>query len=106
MNAKFVRDRITQLRIQKGVSEYQMSYDLGHSRSYIYNISSGKSLPPIAEFLQICEYFGITPSQFFDDSSNNPGLLQTAIQELKKLDDDDLMLVIGTIRRLNKKSAE
>ena len=44
MDTQFVRDRITQLRLKKGVSEYQMSYDLGHSRSYVYNISSGKSL--------------------------------------------------------------
>lgn len=50
MDTQFVRDRITQLRLKKGVSEYQMSYDLGHSRSYVYNISSGKSLPPMAEF--------------------------------------------------------
>lgn len=103
MDTRFVRDRITQLRLQKGVSEYQMSYDLGHSRSYIYNISSGKSLPPMAEFLQICDYFEITPSQFFDDSSENPVLLQTAIEELRKLDDDDLVLIISAIRRLNKK---
>lgn len=59
MDTQFVRDRITQLRLKKGVSEYQMSYDLGHSRSYVYNISSGKSLPPMAEFLQICNYFDI-----------------------------------------------
>ena len=26
---EFVRERITQLRLKKGVSEYQMSYDLG-----------------------------------------------------------------------------
>ena len=102
MDAKFIRDRITQLRIQKGVSEYQMSYDLGRSRSYIYNISSGKSLPPMAEFLEICEYFEITPSQFFDDSSENPALVQSAIEEIKKLNDDDLMLAISNIRRLNK----
>lgn len=101
MDANFVRDRITQLRLQKGVSEYQMSYDLGHSRSYIYNISSGKSLPPMAEFLQICNYFGITPSQFFDDSSEHPALLQTAIEELKKLDSDDLALMNSIIHRLN-----
>jgi hypothetical protein len=42
MDIEFVRERITQLRIQKGVSEYKMSYDLGHSRGYINNISSGK----------------------------------------------------------------
>ena len=100
--AQFVRDRITQLRLKKGVSEYQMSYDLGHSRSYVYNISSGKSLPPMAEFLQICNYFDITPSQFFDESEENPALLQTAIEELRKLNDDDLMLIIGNIRRLTR----
>ena len=102
MDTKFIRDRITQLGIQKGVSEYKMSYDLGHSRSYIYNISSGKSLPPLAEFLEICDYFGITPSQFFDDTSENPYLVQSAIEEIKKLNDDDLMLAISNIRRLNK----
>ncbi len=102
MDAKFIRDRITGLRLKKGVSEYQMSYDLGHSRSYIYNISSGKSLPPMAEFLQICEYLGVSPSEFFDESSENPALLQTAMDELRKLDDDDIMLIIGNIRRLSK----
>ncbi len=102
MDTKFIRDRITQLRLKKGVSEYQMSYDLGHSRSYIYNISSGKSLPPMAEFLEICDYFGITPSEFFNDTTENPALLQTAIEELKKLNDDDLMLSISNIRRLTK----
>lgn len=102
MDASFIRNRITQLRIQKGVSEYQMSYDLGHSRGYIFNISSGRSLPPMGEFLQICDYFGITPSQFFDETLEDPVLLQTAINELRKLNDDDLMLIIGNIRRLNK----
>ena len=102
MDAKFIRDRITQLRMQKSVSEYILSYDLGHSRSYIYNISSGKSLPPMAEFLEICNYLGVTPSDFFNDSNENPILVQSAIEEIKKLDDDDLMLVIGNLRRLNK----
>ena len=102
MDAKFIRDRITQLRMQKSVSEYKMSYDLGHSRRYIYNISSGKSLPPMAEFLEICDYLGVTPSDFFNDSTENRILVQSAIEEIKKLDDDDLMLVIGNLRRLNK----
>ncbi len=103
MEKDFVRNRITELRLKKGVSEYKMSYDLGHSRSYVYNISSGKSLPPMAEFLEICNYFGITPTQFFDETIENPALLQSAIDELKKLDDDDMMLIISNIRRLAKK---
>lgn len=102
MDAQFIRDRITQLRLQKGVSEYQMSYDLGHSRSYIYNISSGKSLPPMSEFLQICEYFEISPALFFDHSAETPALLQSAIEELRKLNSDDLVMIIGHMRRLTR----
>lgn len=104
IDPKFVRDRITQLRLEKGVSEYQMSYDLGHSRSYIYNISSGRCLPPMVEFLQICDYFGITPAQFFDTSSKNSALLETTIAELRKLKEDDVMLILSNIRRLVKDS--
>ena len=85
MDTQFVRDRITQLRLKKGVSEYQMSYDLGHSRSYVYNISSGKSLPPMAEFLQICNYFDITPSQFFDESEENNQLFNGETPKLSKI---------------------
>lgn len=53
-----------------------MSYDLGHSRGYVYNISSGKALPPLKEFLAICDYFQLTPQQFFDESTDNPELIQ------------------------------
>ena len=51
MKANFVRERISELRMRKGVSEYQMSYDLGHSRGYVNNITSGKTLPSMSEFL-------------------------------------------------------
>ena len=38
MEMDFIRNRITELRVKKGVSEYQLSYDLGHSKNYIHNI--------------------------------------------------------------------
>lgn len=102
MYEEFVRNRITQLRLQKGVSEYQMSYDLGHSRGYIYNISSGKSLPPLSELFAICEYFGIAPTDFFDDRVSNPELVQKAVEGLKQLDDSDQLLILNHINRLLK----
>lgn len=103
MYGEFVRERITQLRIQKGVSEYKMSYDLGHSRGYINNISSGKSLPSMAEFFAICEYFGITPIEFFDQRVSNPGLLGQTVSALEKLDEADLELTYQAVTRLLKK---
>ena len=39
---KYIRDRITKLRMQKNVSEYKMSLDMGHSAGYIRSITSGK----------------------------------------------------------------
>ncbi len=102
MDTQFIRDRITQLRLQKGVSEYRMSYDLGHSRSYVYNISSGKALPPLSEFLSICDYFGVTPQEFFDEGMKHPALIQTAVEEMKKLNEEDLLLIVSNIRRLLK----
>ena len=100
---QFVRNRITQLRLAKGISEYQMSYDLGHSRGYVYNISSGKSLPSMSEFFSICDYFGITPSEFFDTEQNNPVLISKAVEELKSLNDNDMLLALTLLNRLNQK---
>lgn len=102
MYEDFVRERITQLRLKKGVSEYQMSYDLGHSRSYVYNISSGKALPPLREFFAICDYFEITPHQFFDDSTQNPELIQRAVEGMKKLNENDMLMLLGIINRMLK----
>ena len=102
MKEDFVRERITNLRIKKGVSEYQMSYDLGHSRGYVYNISSGKALPPLKEFFAICDYFEITPQQFFDDSSKNPELIQKAIEGMKQLDESDMLMLLSWINRMLK----
>lgn len=103
MDESFVRERITQLRLRKGVSEYQMSYDLGHSRGYVHNISSGKALPPMKEFFAICDYFGLTPQQFFDEGTQNPELIQKAIAGMKQLDETDLLMLLGLINRLLEK---
>lgn len=103
MDEKFVRERITQLRLRKGVSEYRMSYDLGHSRGYVHNISSGKALPPMKEFFAICDYFGLTPQQFFDEGTQNPELIQKAIAGMKQLDESDLLMLLGLINRLLEK---
>ena len=103
MDAEFVRNRITQLRLQKDVSEYKMSYDLGHSRGYINNISSGKTLPSMTEFFAICDYFGISPVEFFNTQTNNPKLSRSVLEALEQLDEDDLELTLTNIKRLLRK---
>ncbi len=93
MDSSFIRERITQLRIQKGVSESQMSLELGHSRGYLQNISRGKSLPSYDGLFEICDYFGISPQQFFDERTEEPGLIAAAIRGLMQPSDTDRLLL-------------
>ena len=97
--ADYIRNRITQLRIAKDVSEYQMSLDLGHSKSYIQGISSGRALPSMNEFISICEYFEITPQEFFNDGTENPILIQKLISAANNLSDSDIELLLEIIHR-------
>ena len=103
MDEDFIRQRITELRIQKNVSEYRMSLDLGHSKSYVQSITSGRALPSIPEFLYICEYFGITPADFFNTDSREILMQQELDNETKNMSKDDLNLLIKLAKRLNKK---
>ena len=103
MDEEFIRNRITELRLKKGVSEYQMSMELGQNRNrgYIQAISSGRALPSMKQFLNICEYFEITPLQFFDATENTPQLVKKALDGIRTLSDDDLIILLGLIARLN-----
>ncbi len=87
---KFVRDRITELRLQKGVSEHRMSLDLGKSGSYIRSITNGIALPSLRELFNIMIYFEISPSEFFINLED-PSSLRTEInRKLQQFSDKDL----------------
>lgn len=76
--------RLTELRIQKGVSARDMSLSLGQSESYINKIENKRTLPSFSGFLYICEYFEITPQEFFSEIAA-PQQTNALISELRKL---------------------
>lgn len=81
---KFVR-RLTELRQEKGVSAREMSLSLGQNASYINRIENHKTLPSMTGFFYICEYFGITPEEFFSYDTESPLLSRELLEELQKL---------------------
>lgn len=101
MYEEYIRKRITELRMKKNVSEYKMSYDLGHNKNYIRSITSGNSLPSVPGLLSICEYFDMTPAEFFDPEY--PQVIRKAEALMEQLDEDDLLFVLSFIQRLCKK---
>lgn len=101
MDETFIRNRITELRTKKNVSEYKMSLDLGHGKNYIRDISSGRTLPSISEFLYICEYLGVSEKDFFDIEEKNPILIQKILVRARVLNEDDLLATLGVMERMN-----
>ncbi len=92
--------RLTQLRVQKGVSARDMSLSIGQNPGYIHNIESGKALPSMASFFYICEYLGLTPQEFFDVETSNPEELRNIIENLKRLDSDTITHLSSIIKKL------
>lgn len=80
-----------------------MSLDLGHSKSYIQSISSGKALPSLSEFLYICDYLGVTPKEFFDTNQTDPILVSELYTLSKDMKKEDLEALIAVARRFRKK---
>ncbi|MCM1410147.1 MAG: helix-turn-helix domain-containing protein [Lachnospiraceae bacterium] len=99
MDDKFIQERINDLRMKKNISEYQLSLELGHSQGYIQSITSGRNLPSMSAFLDICAYFDITPSEFFNPSTNNPSLVRNIMEDVEKLSDSDLLLLSTVLKR-------
>lgn len=96
----YVRNRITELRLSKGVSEYKMSLDLGHGKNYIQSITSGRSLPSLSELPYICEYLGVSVRDFFDETSKSPALIQDILKRAQSLNEDDLIAIINIMDRM------
>lgn len=86
----FIRTRITELRLQKGVSEHRMSLDLDKSGSYIRGITNGLSLPSVRELLRIMVYFNVTPTDFFQPLQPKDSKLDRLFGRLRNLDDTEL----------------
>ncbi len=94
--------RLSQLRLNKGVSARDMSLSIGQSHGYINNIEAGVAFPSMTVFFYICEYLGITPCEFFDIDAKNPAKAQELLLAIKGLSNEDLDHLIAIAKRLKK----
>ena len=103
MDEKDFSLRLAQLREKKGVSARDMSLSMGQNPGYINNIETGKSKPSLDGIFFICEYLGVTPSEFFDLDSSNPSKLDAIIKDMKKLNDQQLDTIATLVKDLIKR---
>lgn len=89
----FVRNRITQLRLQRNISEHKMSLDLDKSGSYIRSITNGTALPSLKELFHIITYFDMTPVEFFEPLGTSGTPYGKLCERLRCLRESDLQKV-------------
>ena len=94
--------RLTQLRMNKGVSARDMSLSIGQSPSYISGIESGTSYPSMQNFFYICEYLGVTPQEFFDMDSTDPTKADELLKIARTLPGDQLDHLIAIAKAMKR----
>ncbi len=94
--------RLTDLRINKGVSARDMSLSIGQSAGYINNIENGVNLPSMTAFFYICDYLGIEPKDFFDTKSTDPTKANELLEIVKSLDNEQLDNLIALAKGLRR----
>ncbi len=85
--------RLVKLRMNKGVSARDMSLSLGQSENYINEIENGKAYPSMQAFFYICDYFNITPQEFFDTDRPDPSGSNLLAQRIRGLSPDKLRII-------------
>lgn len=104
MDLKEFSLRLSQLRLSKGVSAREMSLDIGQSQNYINHIENGAAFPSMTVFFYICEYLGVTPSEFFDTESQSPTREKQLIDAIKGLKSADLEHLLAIAKALKKQN--
>lgn len=95
--------RLSQLRLSKNVSAREMSLAMGQNENYINRIENQKAYPSMQGFFYICEYLGVTPSEFFNADNSDPLLLKQLYEACRGMDYDDISALIAVAKRINKK---
>lgn len=98
MMEKFIWERITELRLTRNVSEYQMSAELGKSSGYVQSITSGRTMPSMEQLFNIIDYFDMTPSEFFDPANHDSQTLRSAIHMLRSLPEESVAALVPLLR--------
>ena len=86
--------RLIELRQKKGVSARDMSLSLGQSAGYINNIENGINFPSMTVFFYICDYFDITPKEFFDVEIKSPNQINDLIKTVNQLSTEKIEALI------------
>lgn len=97
----FVADKVYELRSAKGISARKLSLELGRSNSYINKIENRRTLPSLDELFEICDYFELNPSQFFNNGKESSALMCELIKLLLSLPESKQKATLEFLKKMN-----
>lgn len=110
MKEEYVLQKIKELLDERRWTLYRLAKEADVSYSTLSNTFQRNNVPSIPTMIRVCEGFGITLSQFFDDGGMEVNQLSAADQQLlaefHRLPRNDKKLVIAYIQGLLKMDAD
>ena len=86
------KDKLKELRIQKGISQYELAEKLFVSRSAIAKWENGNGIPSDVNLEAICEFFGVEEEWLLDRKD-----MKEMVENLDKKNSKVLWFVLGIV---------
>ncbi|MCQ4726439.1 helix-turn-helix transcriptional regulator [Anaerotignum faecicola] len=101
MDKNFISNRIDTLCYENNISKRKLSLYLGKSSGYITGLTNCRNYPSIEALIEICDYFKITLSEFFDAGNKDIIKHKAIIKELERVCGSDIESFIKVIRSVS-----
>ena len=79
-----VLEKIKKMQSERGWSTYKLSYESGLTQSTLSNMFTRGTCPTVDTLEKICEAFGISLSEFFEEDSRKSYLSKEELEFLRK----------------------
>jgi transcriptional regulator with XRE-family HTH domain len=68
---QYVVGQIKRIRMQKGISQIELSLRADLSQSFLANLEKGKKLPSVLTIIKIADALEVNPKEFFSERINS-----------------------------------
>ena len=80
---RHIIERIKIIRVQKGISQMELSLRSNLSQSFIANVEKGKKQPSVLTLIRIADALEVNPRDFFPESDS--GSKEEIKEKIKRL---------------------
>lgn len=98
--------KIKNLRIQKNLTQEELAERTGLSKGYISQLEHNSSSPAMDTFFNILEVLGTTPSEFFNEQTNEQKVVYDQNEQTVIRDEDNGYQISWLIPESNEKEME